>query len=365
MSIQGFEDWLKTPAGQYVLNWEQVKHDELVADIFGFNAVQLSLPGHDFLRANRMPLRFRCDDGRYDGISEVRSDLHYLPFANNSVDLVVMPHVLEFSADPHQILREVERVLVPEGQVLISGFNPLSLWGIKRGWPAVALFPWQGQYFSVRRLKDWSSLLSFETQAGCFGRYSPAVRQEKWLRRWHFLELAGDRWWPIAGAVYVLQAHQAPARHCACSPRPGMTARRAPSPGAGGAKNPEGRPMNPAADVVEIYTDGACSGNPGPGGWGAPAKDGRSRKGVVRGRGRHHQQPHGTDRRDPCPGSAQAPVHARVHTDSQYVQKGISEWIHAWKRRGWRTADKQPVKNVDLWRELDALGARIASNGVG
>ena len=70
MSIQGFEEWLHTPAGQYVLNWEQRGHDALVADIFGFNAVQLSLPQHDFLHANRMPLRFRCDDGRYAGIPD-------------------------------------------------------------------------------------------------------------------------------------------------------------------------------------------------------------------------------------------------------------------------------------------------------
>ena len=207
MSIQGFEDWLTSPAGQYVLNWEQVKHDELVADIFGFNAVQLSLPCHDFLRANRMPFRFRCDDGRYDGVSEVRSDLHYLPFANNSIDLVVMPHTLEFDANPHQVLREVERVLVPEGHVIVTGFNPFSLWGARRKLSRrEALPPWRGAYLSVPRLKDWFSLLGFEMQAGFFGCYAPAVTQEKWLRRFQFMDAAGDRWWPIAGAVYVVQA---------------------------------------------------------------------------------------------------------------------------------------------------------------
>ena len=207
MSIQGFEDWLETPAGQYVLNWEQQKHDLLVADIFGFNAVQLSLPTHDFLRANRMPLRFRCDDGRYAGASEVRSDLHYLPFAANSIDLVVMPHTLEFDSNPHQVLREVERVLVPEGHVIVTGFNPFSLWGAKRKLSRrQALPPWRGAYLSVPRLKDWFSLLGFEMQAGAFGCYAPAVTQEKWLRRFQFMDAAGDRWWPIAGAVYIVQA---------------------------------------------------------------------------------------------------------------------------------------------------------------
>lgn len=203
MSIPGLDDWLQTPQGKYILEWEQARFDQMVADIFGFNAVQIGLPQCDCLRANRMPLRFLYDA---DPPAAVIGDSHHLPLAGNSVDLVVLPHVLEFAADPHQILREVERVLVPEGQILISGFNPFSLWGIKRRLAGRgAPFPWRGQYFSVRRLKDLLTLLSFDTQAGCFGRYSPPVTQEHWLRRWHFLELAGDRWWPIAGAVYLLQ----------------------------------------------------------------------------------------------------------------------------------------------------------------
>lgn len=207
MSIQGFEDWLQTSPGQYVLEWEQRKHDLLVADIFGFNAVQLSLARIDFLRSNRMPLRFRCDDGRYAGASEVRADLHFLPFASSSIDLVVLPHTLEFDENPHQVLREVERVLVPEGHIIVTGFNPYSLWGARRKLSRrESLPPWRGQYISVSRLKDWFSLLSFEIQTGTYGCYAPAMTQEKWLQRFKFMDVAGDRWWPIAGAVYVIQA---------------------------------------------------------------------------------------------------------------------------------------------------------------
>lgn len=207
MSIQGFEDWLQTPPGQYVLQWERARHDLLVADIFGFNALQLSLPRIDFLRANRMPLRFRCDDGRFTGESDVCSDLHFLPFAANSIDLVVLPHTLEFDQNPHQVLREVERVLVPEGHVIVTGFNPYSLWGARRKLSRrQSLPPWRGQYISVSRLKDWFSLLGFEIQAGSYGCHAPAVNQEKWLRRLKFMDVAGDKWWPIVGAVYVIQA---------------------------------------------------------------------------------------------------------------------------------------------------------------
>lgn len=205
MANQGFPDWLETPQGRYVLDWERSKHDQLVADIFGFNALQLGLPAIDYLRANRMPFRFRCDD--HAGAVTVQSDLHYLPFAANSIDLVVLPHVLEFDDNPHQVLREVERVLVPEGSVVVAGFNPYSLWGAKRRLSRRReLPPWRGRYISVPRLKDWFALLGLEPRAGAFGCYAPAVTQEKWLRRFQFLDLAGDRWWPIGGAVYVIQA---------------------------------------------------------------------------------------------------------------------------------------------------------------
>lgn len=203
MSNPEMIDWLATPQGRYVLDWERDRLDHLVADIFGFNAVQIGMPEIDFVRTNRMPLRLRCDP---DG-GGLRCDLESLPFAATSIDLVVLPHVLEFSVNPHQILREVERVLVPEGQVIVCGFNPFSLWGARRQLAfRDGRFPWRGNYLSVLRLKDWLALLGFEMQLGSFGCFAPAVVQDKWLRRWSFLELAGKRWWPVAGAVYVVQA---------------------------------------------------------------------------------------------------------------------------------------------------------------
>jgi len=110
-------------------------------------------------------------------------------------------------------------------------------------------------------------------------------------------------------------------------------------------------------DVVDIFTDGACSGNPGPGGWGAILRAGEHEKEMYGG------EADTTNNRMELLAVIRAletlkrPVKARVHTDSQYVQKGISEWIHGWKARGWKTAAKQPVKNADLWRELDAVQA--------
>ncbi|THF67475.1 class I SAM-dependent methyltransferase [Pseudothauera nasutitermitis] len=202
MSILSLTDWLDTPQGRYLLQWEQAMLDRLVADIFGYHALQVGLPEVDFLRANRMPFRFHS--ARF-GSAVVVARAEALPFASASLDLVVLPHVLEFSATPHQVLREVERVLMPEGSVVLSGFNPYSLWGLRRvAAGRRGAFPWRGQYLSPFRIKDWMTLLGMETQAAGFGCFAPAVRSEQWLARWRFMDDAGARWWPVCGAAYVL-----------------------------------------------------------------------------------------------------------------------------------------------------------------
>lgn len=108
-------------------------------------------------------------------------------------------------------------------------------------------------------------------------------------------------------------------------------------------------------NVVDIWTDGACKGNPGWGGWGALLKQGAHEKTLCGG------EPNTTNNRMELMAVIQALAALKrrctvvVHTDSQYVQKGMTEWIANWKRRGWRTADKKPVKNADLWQMLDEL----------
>ncbi len=116
--------------------------------------------------------------------------------------------------------------------------------------------------------------------------------------------------------------------------------------------------MTNDAAVVTIYTDGACSGNPGPGGWGA----------ILRSRG-HEKELHGgeaetTNNRMELRAAIEAlsalkrPCTVDLHTDSEYLRKGITEWIGAWKARGWKTAARKPVKNADLWQALDEVAAR-------
>ncbi|QDZ27336.1 class I SAM-dependent methyltransferase [Noviherbaspirillum sp. UKPF54] len=215
-SIIALGPWLETPTGDYVRAWQQARLDELTADIFGFNAVQIGLPQINALQANRMPNKWLTDmrmPDRKPGDKRVPvvvvHDFAELPFASQSLDLVVLPHVLEFAAEPHQVLREVERVLIPEGQVIICGFNPASLWGLRQvaGRLTGAHFlPQDGEFISVPRLKDWLKLLNMEVNRGHFGCYAPPCTSEKWLKRFNFMEKAGNRWWPYLGAVYMVQA---------------------------------------------------------------------------------------------------------------------------------------------------------------
>jgi SAM-dependent methyltransferase len=214
MSIQiiGLQDWLSSPLGQYLLAWERQQFNLAVADVFGFHALQLGLPEIDALAANRMPHRWlacQAPQARAHLVTEFSA----LPFPANSLDLVVLPHALELSMDPHATLREVERVLVPEGRAIITGLNPLSLWGLRqrrvRAYQRLGLaqsfFP-QDELIGYLRLRDWVRLLGFEVEVGRFGCYRPAFQSGAWLERMDWIDHAGARWWPIFGAAYFVVA---------------------------------------------------------------------------------------------------------------------------------------------------------------
>jgi len=202
-TILSLNEWFASEQANYVLKHEQDYFDHTVSDIFGFNAMQLGLPEHDFLRSSRMPLRFSAGN---QASNTVRLCCAELPLATGSLDLVVLPHVLEFAENPHQIIREVERVLRPEGSLIISGFNPFSLWGLRRALGSKKGYPWHGKFIGLPRLKDWLALLGFEVAGGRFAAYAPPLNQAKWLERFAFMEKAGDRWWAVSGGVYFLHA---------------------------------------------------------------------------------------------------------------------------------------------------------------
>lgn len=220
-----------SPASDYLLRWEQERFDAAVADVFGYYALQVGLPGLDCLRANRISCRVEANLPWTSGLEGSRpaapqpagpvqpqapmrralvrvERAEELPFATQSLDLVALPHVLESSADPHEVLREVERVLRPEGRLVVTGLNPISLWGARQLVPGG--LPWalpRPQHLIAQpRLRDWLKLLGFEPDRAQYGCYRPYCRTGRWLERTAFLERPGDRWWPICGAVYLLSA---------------------------------------------------------------------------------------------------------------------------------------------------------------
>jgi SAM-dependent methyltransferase len=240
--IISLANWLTSPPGKYMLDWEHEQLDQAVSDIFGYHALQLGFPELEALRANRMPhqwlaLHHMPKEPKPDPASSpvphqlpgsvsrtvaassppkaaLITDPGALPFPASSLDLVVLAHTLELSRDPHATLREVERVLVPEGRVVITGLNPASLWGMrqrrvhfyKRMGLDDGFLPEAGDFIGYWRLRDWLRLLSFEVESARFGCYRPALTSHQWLSRFDWMDQAGSRWWPIFGAVYFVVA---------------------------------------------------------------------------------------------------------------------------------------------------------------
>lgn len=208
--------WLQPlgePTTQRLLAWGQAQAQACLADVFGYHAVQAGWPGFDALQANRMPHRWRAQQEFDEAMPppDLSFDSRAWPWAAESLDLVVLPHTLERSADPHACLREVERVLIAEGQVCILGINPWSLWGwkMRRHQAQLAddgLAPWLVQPIAPHRLRDWLHLLGFEVQLQHFAGWTPTWRSERWVQRWSWLDAVGRRWCPVLGGVYLIVA---------------------------------------------------------------------------------------------------------------------------------------------------------------
>jgi SAM-dependent methyltransferase len=204
MPTNTLREWFETPLGQYLLEKERAWLDDVTPDIFGFHALQVGLPEHDLLRESRIAHRMRVAPG---DSPDLYAKCHELPIATQSVDLVLLPHALEFAAEPHAILREVDRIMMPEGRLLILGFNPWSLWGLRSSvGPNRHDHPWNGHFVSLLRVKDWLALLGFDVSAGRLAGYAPPIDNANVRRRFGFMEPAGDRWWAVGGAVYMLHA---------------------------------------------------------------------------------------------------------------------------------------------------------------
>ncbi|MHB1951574.1 MAG: class I SAM-dependent methyltransferase, partial [Acidiferrobacteraceae bacterium] len=199
--------WFNGPLGRSLQAVEAHRLRSVLPPFYGRFAVQLGLTGKaDLLESSSMPTRAVLDAIDQPRAPDVYGCPEALPFDARSVDLVLLPHTLDFSPDPHQVLRETHRVLVPEGHAVILGFNPLSLWGVQRIFSRGRCVPWSAQFIRLMRIRDWLALLDFEWVGGRMMYYRPLLRSESVMDRLHFLEAMGDRWWPLAAAVYLIVA---------------------------------------------------------------------------------------------------------------------------------------------------------------
>lgn len=213
-----FDDFLRTAPGKALLAWESSQFDELSQDAFGYQALQVGCPAMDTLRANRISAQWltdertdlsACGSRTIESPTLVLAESGWLPFDTASLDLVTLPHTLDFAASPHQTLREAARVLRPEGRLILTAFNPLSFWWLRQKSVALGLAPYLPTHtvpISLYRLKDWLALLGFEIICGRFGLYMPWCRSEKGFQHWDWINKAGDRWAPHCANLIVLSA---------------------------------------------------------------------------------------------------------------------------------------------------------------
>lgn len=208
--LAGLEAWYGSRLGLEVGARESACLQGMLGDVFGYYLVQVGVTDsfREALAASRIRHRvlIPCEQPTEQPGLSVVGDPTRLPLASDSVDAVLLPHTLDFVPDPRQVLREVERVLIPEGRVFVLGFNALSTWGLVRLLhPRGRRIPWCGRFLTPYRAEDWLSLLGFDVEQREHVLFAPP-----WPRtlgaRLAPLERLGRRLWPAFGAVYVIRA---------------------------------------------------------------------------------------------------------------------------------------------------------------
>jgi len=206
-------EWFSHPPGRLILDSEIRQFRELLPNLFGYHL--LVVGGHradEMVATSRILTRtilHRDEVREHTGLTGVQAEAGAIPVQSDSVDVVLLPHVLEFDDHPHGSLREAERILVPEGHLIISGFNPWGMMGLWRWFQAdPAGTPWGGRFLGLARIKDWLALLGIDVVSTRTSFFRPPFRNERLMHRLEFLEPMGARAWPYLAGVYLLLARK-------------------------------------------------------------------------------------------------------------------------------------------------------------
>lgn len=205
--------WHDTKYGKELLICEQKLIAENLKNIFGLHILQIGMPEINFLEDNcRINHRLVLSNDYLfkpsNSISKLYSHDYAIPLASDSLDAVIVCHALEFSSNPHAVLREIDRVLLPEGHLVILGFNPWSLWGLRARLTRNEennKYPWDGDWISRHRMIDWLSLLNFEIEQKKYFYFKHCFNSQILLNTMRFFEQIG-KIIPISSAAYCIRA---------------------------------------------------------------------------------------------------------------------------------------------------------------
>lgn len=202
-SLSSFDS---TALGQYIAQREIDVYAHSVADVFGYHALQLGWPGYDLLAQSRIPGKHYLQPAPLGERTSLVCESEFLPLAENTIDLICLPHVLEQCMQPQQTLRELFRVLVPEGTLVLTGVSPVSLLGLRA---RSGQFRQVGQFqrlFTAWRIRDWLNVLGFEIVHNGYLMHALPVNDAAWLARQALLERWGPRSCGMTGGLYYIVA---------------------------------------------------------------------------------------------------------------------------------------------------------------
>jgi SAM-dependent methyltransferase len=208
--VRRLEDWYASPLGAELASQEAACLERMLRETFGYYLLQVGVNAGfaDAVAASRIRHRILLPPAAGFGAGGLRvaARPEQFPVAADSVDAVFLPHTLDFVGDPHQVLREAERVLIPEGRVVVIGFNALSLWGLRRMIPGGKRYlPWCAEFLTPYRVGDWLSLLGFDLEMQETVMFRPPWRRTL-RRQFSVVESLGGRFWPMLGGVYAIRA---------------------------------------------------------------------------------------------------------------------------------------------------------------
>lgn len=209
-SRHALRQWYKTPLGKALDKQESLALGAVLPKLFGYHILQFSNhTGNEYLSKSLIRHRLILDYDSESSSSElsIRATAHQIPIASDSTDVVILPHTLDVDINPHMVLREADRILVPEGRVVIQGFNPWSSWGCRHTlnlWKGAS--PYHLAFISPARLKDWLVLLGFEIESVHMSFFRPPLSQQIIMEKLRFMDKLGEKFWPAFGASYLVVA---------------------------------------------------------------------------------------------------------------------------------------------------------------